>query len=236
MRLFVLGEGPLAEQAMRLARTAGLDAASGSAVPSELDGAVLPATEDEALLETLGEEALFDREAWALCSSRLAADARLRERGVPVPEYFPGGSEPYIVKPDRGSFGRGIWVTDDYCEVGGAVNAGFVTQEELAGDVWSVAVLGEPGAYTVYPPARLSFTDRRERVGAVCESAPEADMLEETARAAAEAVGVRGILEVEAICHHGVWKVIDLNARLPMLTPDALLEAHGVNLLEELMK
>ena len=82
----------------------------------------------------------------------LEADAFLTERGFPVPAHFPGGSEPYIVKPDRDGGGRGIWVTEDFCEVGGAVNAGFVAQEELEGPVWSAAVTGAPGAYTVHAP------------------------------------------------------------------------------------
>lgn len=231
MKLRILGNGPLAEQAARLASAAHIE------LTDETPDYVLPATEDDAVLNALGgDNVLFDADAWRLCSSRLAADALLRERNIPAPAYFPDGSEPYIVKPDRGSFGLGIWVTDDYCEVGGAVNAGFVTQEELPGDVWSVAVVGAPGAYTAHAPARLAFDSRRRRTGAELTGAPEADALKKTALAAAEAVGVRGILEVEAICHHGVWKVIDLNARLPMLTPDALLESTGVNLLEELIK
>ena len=70
----------------------------------------------------------------------------------------------------------------------------------------------------------------------MCEPAPEAELLAKTAIDAAEAVGVHGVLEVEAIFDGGVWKVIDLNARLPMLTSDALLAAHGVNLLTELIR
>lgn len=230
MKLQIVGEGPLAEQAKRLAAAAGYEIAAQGA------DYVLPATEDDAALAALsGDNLLFDPAAWKICSSRFASDALLRDNGVPVPAYFPDGSEPYLVKPDRGSFGLGIWVTDDYCEVGGAVNAGFVTQEELAGDVWSVAVTGAPGAYTVHAPAKLTYDDRRQRVAAGIADAPEAEALRKTALAAAEAVGVRGVLEVEAICHHGVWKVIDLNARLPMLTSDALL-AQGVNLLVELVK
>lgn len=230
MRLQIVGSGPLAEQAARLAKAAGYE------IVSEGADYVLPATEDDDVLKTLtGGDVLFDALAWQLCSSRLKTDELLREKGIPAPEYFPGGSEPYLVKPDRGSFGRGIWVTDDYCEVGGAVNAGFVTQEELAGDVWSVAVTGTPGAYTAHAPARLTFDDRRQRTAAELADAPDADALKKTAIAAAEAVGVHGVLEAEAIDHHGVWKVIDLNARLPMLTSDALLGA-GVNLLEELVK
>ena len=51
---------------------------------------------------------------------------------------------------------------------------------------------------------------------------------------AEEAIGLSGILEVEAIFHRGQWKVIDLNARLPMYTGEALLET-GINLLGELV-
>lgn len=233
MKLCILGAGPLYDQAKRLADAAGYALTYD---PAAAD-CILPATEDDGVLSKLDAgKALFDASAWAICSSRFQTDAFLRERGVPVPAYFPDGSEPYLVKPDRGSFGLGIWVTDDYCEVGGAVNAGFVTEEELSGDVWSVAVTGEPGGYTVHPAARLSYNDRRQRIGAVCEAAPDAQALADMALAVAEAVGVHGVLEVEAICHHGIWTVIDLNARLPMLTPDALLEAHGVNLLEAMIE
>lgn len=229
MKIQIIGSGALYDQALRLAQAAGYDVVS--------DGAdvILPAAESDDVLKSIaGENVLFDAAAWAIASSRLTTDALLKEKGIPAPEYFPGGSEPYLVKPDRGGFGLGIWVTDDYCEVGGAVNAGFVTQEELPGDVWSAAVVGTPGAYTVYPAAKLSY-DGRRRAGAVIEPAPDAEALAETAKACAEALSVRGVLEVEAIHHLGVWKVIDLNARLPMLTSDALL-AQGVNLLEKLVE
>lgn len=230
MRLYIAGSGPLYGQAKRLADAAGYELVPD---PAQADR-VLPATEDDALLKTLDDRALFDPAAWAVCSSRFASDAFLREIGIPTPAYFPDGSEPYLVKPDRGSFGRGIWVTDDYCEVGGAVNAGFVTEEELPGDVWSVAVTGKPGAYASYPAAKLIYDGLRQRVGAACLPDPYADALSKTAVTIAAEMGLRGILEVEAIFHLGEWKVIDLNARLPMHTGDALLEL-GINLLEELV-
>ena len=218
MKLRIIGSGSLYDQAQRLAEAAGYE------LVNEGGDYILPATEDDGVLGSLGENALFDPAAWEIASSRLKTDETLRERGIPAPEYFPGGAEPYLVKPDRGSFGRGIWVTDDYCEVGGAVNAGFVTQEELQGDVWSAAAAGKPGAYAMYPPAKLTFDGRRQRVSAELMDPPDGQGLEDTVRACAEALGIRGVLEVEAIHHLGVWKVIDLNARLPMLTSDALLE------------
>lgn len=254
MNLLILGGGPLGAQAAMLAKAAGFHvilADKNSACPAKaladevicMDitkdtlppaDAILPATENEAVLNILPEGALFDPSAWALTASRLGADEFLRKHDIPAPEYFPGGSEPYLVKPDRGSFGQGIWVTEDFCEVGGAINAGFVAQEELNGPVWSQVVIGTPGSYTAYAPAKLTFNALRLRTGAQCSPAPEADQLGETAKKIAQAMGLKGILEVEAICHQGIWKVVDLNARLPMYTGEALLET-GVNLIGELI-
>lgn len=231
MKLYIEGAGPLYEQAKRLADAAGLALAATAA---EAD-AVLPATESDDKLRSLGENALFDPQAWALCSSRFKSDEFLRAHGIPIPAYFPEAVEPYFIKPDRGSFGRGIALTDDYCEVGGAVNAGFVAQEELPGDVWSVAVVGRDGAYTVYPAARLTRDGFYHRTAAECLTPPDAEALYDIARRTAEAMELRGVLELEAIHHLGTWKVTDLNARLPMLTPDALLE-QGINLLEALIE
>lgn len=231
MKLYIEGAGPLYEQAKRLADAAGLEVVGNAA---EADH-ILPATEDDGVLSSLGGSALFDPRAWEICSSRFASDDFMREHGIPIPAYFPEAVEPYFIKPDRGSFGRGIALTDDYCEVGGAVNAGFVAQEELTGDVWSVAVIGRDGAYTVYPAAKLTRNDFFRRTGAECVPAPDADALNDIARSVAEAMGLRGVLEVEAMHHLGAWKVTDLNARLPMLSSDALL-AQGVNLLEALIE
>lgn len=253
MKLLIIGGGALGVQAVKLAKAAGFHTLLADRKPScpaaaladefyPIDvtkeplpaaDAVLPALEAESVLAVLPENALFDTAAWELTASRLKADAFLQERDIPIPEYFPMGSEPYLVKPDRGSFGRGIWVTEDFCEVGGAVNAGFVTQEELNGPVWSQVIVGKDGQYTAFAPAKLTFDSMRLRTAAECLAAPEADALGETARKIAEAMNLRGILEVEAIFHQGKWKVIDLNARLPMYTGEALLET-GVNILGEL--
>ena len=239
MKLLIIGSGALAEQACRLAEASALveeyELWNGVGAMPAADR-VLPATKDERLLALAGPDALFDPDAWALASSRLGADAFLQEHGFPVPAYFPGGSEPYIVKPDRGGDGKGIWVTEDFCEVGGAVNAGFVAQEELIGPVWSVAVTGANGGYTAHTPAKLTFDDRR-RTGAACESFPAgAEALDKLATDIARAMGLRGILEVEAIWCHNTWFVTDLNARLPLYTPDAVLDVAGINLLDELIR
>ncbi len=258
MTILVLGGADLGAQACRLAKAAGIhtividkdrDCLAAPEAEELLCGditkvdplpeadLIVPATESEAVLERLatGEGVLFDPAAWQITSSRLASDAFLADHGFPVPAYFPEGSEPYIVKPDRGSFGRGIWVTEDFCEVGGAVNGGFVAQEELSGPVWSQVVIRWKGQEKAYAPARLTYDDRRRRTGAVCEQVPGGD-LPGMALQIAQALDLKGILEVEAIFHGGVWKVIDLDARLPLLTPDAILAATGEDILADLCR
>ena len=235
MKLLIIGTGALVEQSRRLAEVSSLvdefEIWNGVGTAPNADW-ILPVTGNTPVDRP---NVLFDPKAWELASSRLASDAFLQERGFPVPAYFPGGSEPYIVKPDKGGGGKGIWVTEDFCEVGGAINAGFVAQEELNGPVWSVTVTGDKGSYTVHTPAKLDFIGR-QRTGAVCESAPEAEALTKLAVGIAEAMELRGVLEVEAICSHNAWYVTDLNARLPLFTPDAVLQATGVNLLDELIR
>ncbi len=239
MKLIIAGEGALGRQACRLAEASGLIDAyelwNGRGPMPEGD-LVLPVTGDDAVLNALaGTGALFDPDAWAMASSRLVSDAFLQSHGFPVPAYFPGGSEPYIVKPDRGGAGKGIWVTEDFCEVGGAVNAGFVAQEELDGPVWSAAVTGRAGSYTVHAPAKLDFIGR-QRTGAACVPAPDGAALEKLAADIAGAMDLRGILEVEAIRSQNAWWVTDLNARLPLFTSDAVLAAGGANLLDALVQ
>ena len=256
MKILVLGGGELGVQVCRLAAAAGIQTivmdrrancpASASAgeflCADPADAAarpaadyIVPATDDDAVMQSLaGENVLHDAAAWAVASSRFASDEFLRAQGIAIPEYFPDGSEPYITKPDRGSFGQGVWVTEDFCEVGGAVNSGYVAQEELAGDVWSQAVLRRGGSTKVYPAAKLTRGDRYIRTAAACEAAPDADSLRAAAQKIAEALDLNGILEIEAIYNRGCWKVVDLNARIPMLTPDAVLAAGAGNMLADL--
>lgn len=252
MKLLILGAGLRAAAAAYLAKEAGFEVlitdkkATGPAVgladgfipfaPGTLPAAdfTLPATEDPQLLaEGRARGLLFDPTALAVCRSKLACDAFLEEKGHPRPQRFPLGSEPYIVKPDSNSFGRGIWVTEDFCEVGGAVNANFLTQEELPGPVVSVLVLGRPGHYAALPVTGLECDDRYD----LCRAFLPAPLPAEAAEAfAAEALtiagelGAEGLLELQAVYHGGRCKIIEMNAQFPVLSSLALHHGAGQNL------
>lgn len=200
---------------------------------------IFPAAAEEALLAPFrGEKLLFDPLAQAVCRSKLAGDDYLEAHGYPHPQRFPRGSEPYIVKPDADSYGRGIWATEDFCEVGGAVNANFLTQEELTGPVVSVTVWGRPGAYGSAPVLGLKTDDRYD----LCEAflpapipAEAAEAFAADARRLAEEIGLEGLLEVQAVFHGGKCKIIEMNGHLPELSALCLFAGAGINLVQELM-
>lgn len=153
----------------------------------------------------------------------------LVEEDIPVPARFPDGSEPYIVRPDNASGSRGIWVTEDFCEAGGAVNCGFLVQEYLDGPVRCAQVTGIPGAYVVHPVLALCADDRH-----IPQSAAPAEdpALEKLAARIARKLGLRGYLCVKAV--NG--RVISLDDRLCGLAPMALYDLCGANVLKALLE
>lgn len=201
--------------------------------------AVLAVSGDESLLSPFRGQLVYDPLAPEPCRSKLACDDWLAARGYPRPQRFPQGSEPYIVKPDRGSRGLGIWVTEDFCEVGGAVNANFLTQEVLHGPLVSVTVWGRPGAYGCSPVLGLEADDRYDLCRAFLPaplSAEAAEAFRADALRAAQELQAEGFLELQAVYHGGVCKIIEMNSHLPELSALALYAGTGLNLVQQLLE
>jgi len=57
---------------------------------------------------------------------------------------------------------------------------------------------------------------------------------EEMAVTLAEAVGLSGVMDVEAILHEGQLKVLEIDARFPSQTPIAVHHSTGINMVERL--
>ncbi len=168
--------------------------------------------------------------AHRLCASKRAAHDFFQAEGFPQPHDFPDGSEPYIVKPSDGSCGRGIWSTEDYCEAGGGVNAGFLVQEELHGSVLSVAVAGHRGRVAVCPAVRLIMDDRYDRCGAEypCTEAENA-ALAPLALRLGQALALEGMLELKAVVTADGARILSLNEGLPALAATALHFGAGLD-------
>ena len=216
MKLYIPFAGPAAAEAALLAEDAGWE------ITKTKDAAdfCLP----------------VDEELRSLCCSKRAVNERLAAAGVPLPADFPEGSEPYLVKPDDGRNGQGIWTTADYCEVGGAVNAGFVTQEERAGTLLSVAVRAGAAGVEIFPPVELLQDDRYCRIGAryPADLSEEAErLLRSVVEAVAEALRPTGFMEIKAVWGPAGLAVISVNEGLPVLAASALWYGAGISLVTD---
>lgn len=174
--------------------------------------------------ESAGDAALSlvcNEPAHTLCADKHAAAEFFAAHDLPQPHAFPAGSEPYIVKPANGSCGRGIWSTEDFCEAGGGINAGFLVQEELHGPIVSVAIAGHAGKVAVCPAVKLVIDDRYDRCGAQYP-AENAGAAEELARRLGEALALEGVMELKCVLSGSKAVIVALNEGIGPLAATAL--------------
>jgi pyrrolysine biosynthesis protein PylC len=231
------------------------DACDPAVLDRELHGVdfVLPALEDAPALETLtrwaGERAVplaFDLSAYALTCSKHASNRLFRRLGLEQPRAWPECGLPVLVKPDGSSGSRGVrvfrepaswqaWLVEHPHADREAEP--WVVQEYLEGPSYSIEVLGCPGAYR-----SLQVTDLDMDAGYDCKRvrAPSKlgeDRQRELGRMAvdlAQALKLRGLMDLEAILNAGRLKLLEIDARLPSQTPIAVYWSTGYNMLEAL--
>jgi len=209
---------------------------------------ILPANENASVLEALDRLAAkyqftlaFDKDAYAISSSKLLSDRLFHENGIPAPRYYPDGKAPYIVKPSGSSGSEGVRRFETEEELKRflqSVPAGeWVAQEFLSGPSYSIEVIGKPGNYRTYEITQIHMASDYDckRVTAPCPIAR--DQEEDFRRIAvrlAELVKLTGIMDVEVIDDGSGFKVLEIDARIPSQTPTVVYHTSGVNFMEEL--
>ena len=210
---------------------------------------ILPCLENQevhtALKEMAEEQGLnlaFDFPAYEISSSKLKSDRLMEESGVPVPLHYPRGKSPYIVKPSGESGSEGVRKLEteedlrDFMEGTGATGE-WVLQEFLEGPSYSIEVIGVPGNYRTYTITQIHMDPAYDccRVTAPCPITEKQRIgFEEIGCRLAEMVQLHGIMDVEVIDDNGVFKVLEIDARIPSQTPTVVYHASGMNLLQEL--
>ncbi len=208
---------------------------------------IIPAIENDLVLAILekwsvetGIPMAFDREAYAISSSKKKSNKVFGDLGLSTPDAWPQCGFPMMVKPDGQSGSQGVQVIHNPEEL--ALNFPteealdrMVAQAYLRGPLYSIEVMGFPGHYTPFQVTELHVDSGHDckRVVTPTGLVPAwVHELEHMATALAEKIHLRGLMDVEVILQDGQLKVLEIDARLPSQTPTAVFQSTGVNMVE----
>lgn len=213
---------------------------------------VVPATENPSALSALvawcTANALplaFDPAAYAVTSSKLHSRKLFARCGTPVATPCIAATEavfPLIAKPAGGSGSRGVQVFQSMETFMSVFPLGFDTPHWLfeaycPGPSYSVEVCGVPGAYQTFQVTGLLMDEAFDCCGVFAPSglnaAQEQAIADEAVRLA-EALSLRGLMDLEVILTPDGYRALEVDARFPSQTPTAVWLSSGVNLLEQL--
>ena len=110
----------------------------------------------------------------------------------------------------------------------------WILQEYLEGPSYSLEVIGSPNNYTTLQVTDLEMDEDYDckRVLAPTKLSPhQVIQFEEISLKIAQALPLKGLMDVEVIVHNGQMKVLEIDARLPSQTPTAVYWSRGINML-----
>jgi pyrrolysine biosynthesis protein PylC len=204
---------------------------------------VIPALENDAALACLdrvtrnsGIPFAFDPAAYAISSSKKKSAQLFKQIGAPTPARWPKCKFPVIVKPDRGSGSRGVKILNDKTELQDTLKApilDWLIQEFTPGPSYSLEVIGAPGHYTSPQVTDLEVDSQYDCKRVTAPSGLAGPLISEfkaLSLAIADALNLKGIMDVEVILHEDGLKVIEIDARLPSQTPTTVYWSTGLNM------
>lgn len=215
--------------------------------------AVLPACEVRDLMELLdrvlsdaGIPFLFDVRAYDVSQSKLESNELMMAAGVPLPGRWPECGFPVIVKPSSMSGSVGVSVAHDDAELEAgiervrAMGDEVVIQEFVHGRSLSIEVIGNGETARSYVTTEVVLDGGYDCKEVRCfpgmlDAETERGFRECSARTA-ERLGLRALMDVEAIQTPKGLRYLEIDARIPSQTPAAILTATGINLLQQLVE
>ncbi|MDR0524026.1 MAG: 3-methylornithine--L-lysine ligase PylC [Candidatus Methanoplasma sp.] len=226
------------------------DPAAAARLFSDCD-AVIPALEEMDALESLARIAaeiekplLFDMDAYRISCSKAESNRIMGGLGVPLPRPWPECGFPAIVKPSSQSGSVGVSAVESAEEMARALKRVEelgdepVVQEFVSGKSVSIEVIGNGSSARPYVTTEVILDGGYDCKRVACEpgilGAEENAAFAEMGRSVAEAIGLRALMDVEAIATPKGLRVLEIDARIPSQTPAAVEAATGINLMEEL--
>jgi pyrrolysine biosynthesis protein PylC len=225
------------------------DATSTAQLGEILSGVdlILPALENHEALRSLkrcadltGIPMAFDPHAYGISSSKLRSDQLFSRIGVPAPKPWPDCGFPVVVKPDGASGSEGVQVIRNDHDLMAAfprkeTAERCVMQEYVDGPSYSIEVIGVPGRYQALQVIDLAMDavyDCKRATAPTTLGEDHVRAFERIAVAIAEAIQLKGLMDVEVILHKGELKVLEIDARLPSQTPTAVYWSTGINMVK----
>ncbi|EHQ89828.1 3-methylornithine--L-lysine ligase PylC [Desulfosporosinus youngiae] len=206
---------------------------------------IIPALENQEALDSLVRSArftktplLFDKDAYAISSSKIDSNRLFAKIGVPAPVPWPECGYPIIAKPSGASGSEGVYKLNNAQEFEELLENGlkdWVLEEYLEGPSYSLEVMGFSGVYKVLQVTELHMDeiyDCKRVVGSAVLPEELRAEFESVALKLAQSLNLEGIMDVETILHQGRLKVLEIDARLPSQTPISVYHATGINMLE----
>jgi pyrrolysine biosynthesis protein PylC len=224
-----------------------LDITSSKDLAHVLNGVdlVIPALESDAALACLdrvtrskGIPFAFDPAAYAISSSNIKSFQLFNRTAVPTPSGWPTCKFPVIAKPNQGSGSRGLKVFNNKTVLQHTLRRPtqeWLIQEFIPGPLYSLEVIGLPGQYMTPQVTDLAI-DAEYDCKRVTAPSNLVDALiskfEQLSLALADALNLKGIMDVEVILHENDLKVIEIDARLPSQTPTTVYWSTGLNMVQ----
>ena len=195
--------------------------------------------------DRMGVPFLFDLASYNISSSKNKSNEVMASVGVPLPQPWPDCGFPAIVKPASQSGSIGVTVAhnkddmDRGLEFIKSINDEPVIQEFVHGKSVSIEVIGNGNAAKSYVTTEVCLDSNYDCKMVRCNpnimSKDDCDLFARIGKDVAEAIGLKALMDVEAILTPKGLRVLEIDARIPSQTPAAIEAATGVNLLEELV-
>ena len=206
---------------------------------------VIPALENPEALTCLQNYAqndraqiLFDFDAYAVTSSKIESDKLLTGSHIPTPDPYPDCGFPVVVKPSQGSGSKGICIVHDSKQLKSHLAgnpAEQVIQKFVHGPSYSLEIIGCPGNYCPLQVTEIEVDPVFDCKRVLAPSGLSWKMIaafENIAVTAAEALRLRGLMDIEVILDGDILRVLEIDARLPSQTPLTVHASTGVNMLQ----
>jgi pyrrolysine biosynthesis protein PylC len=187
---------------------------------------------------------LFDLNAYNISSSKKRSNEIMAEIGVPIPAPWPECGFPVIVKPSSQSGSVGVSAVNNESEMDAALkiveDLGDVpiVQEFVSGKSVSIEVIGNGAKARSFATTEVVLDSNYDCKMVLCEPhiLPKEDdeIFSQIGTGIAEAIGLKGLMDVEAIFTKKGLRVLEVDARIPSQTPAAVWAATDINILEEL--